>query len=474
MTHMLWNLPRWGGTVICLLAASSMVEAQEAAAPGSDANDRMAQQEQRIQELENRLEELEAEEMRGGPDAVPQGGDSPSAEDSGATANRLEGITGDVRETHQLFTGGELASDEFPASWPMFGTDMRMKIGGYIKTDFVADFDGTLDPTQFLMRTIPVEGTPEFGADSYVDFFARETRFNLDIRRIIPGSVPLRGFIEGDFFSAGNQFRLRHAYITAGNFIAGQTWTTLSFLEAMPFMIDFAAGDALFGGRAAQLRYQYSANDSWKVSVALEELQFLGIQNANNLPGKATTQLPLLAIRADYRYSNGVVFMGTSIGQLHWDGGPSGPSDSAVQLAAVVAGRQNLTERAYATWHLSFSEGAGENIMSFAGTAANAVLEADGSLETFPAFSTLIGFGYDWTPSLSSNVSYAYGWLDTPETRDPLALKRGGIGHVNLIWKPGGMKHFSTGAEFMWGKTRVQNDASGTATRLQLMAKFEF
>ena len=53
-------------------------------------------------------------------------------------------------------------------------------------------------------------------------------------------------------------------------------------------------------------------------------------------------------------------------------------------------------------------------------------------------------------------------------------LKRGGIGHVNLIWKPGGMKHFSTGAEFMWGKTRVQNDASGTATRLQLMAKFEF
>ena len=191
MTHKLWNLPRWGGTVICLLAVSSMVEAQEAAAPGSDANDRMAQQEQRIQELE----EFEAEAIRGGPDAVSRGDDSPSAEESGATANRLEGITGDVRETHQLFTSGELASDEFPASWPMFGTDMRMKIGGYIKTDFVADFDGTLDPTQFLMRTIPVAGTPEFGADSYVDFFARETRFNLDIRRKIPGSwtFPTRG-----------------------------------------------------------------------------------------------------------------------------------------------------------------------------------------------------------------------------------------------------------------------------------------
>ena len=239
-------------------------------------------------------------------------------------------------------------------------------------------------------------------------------------------------------------------------------------------MIDFAAGDALFGGRSAQLRYQHSVNDNWKLSVGVEELQFLGIQNANNLPGKATTQLPLLAFRADYRYSSGVVFMGTSIGQLHWDGGVNGPSDSAVQISAVVAGRQNVMESAYATWHLSYSEGGGENIIAFAGTDANAVLDANGNLETFPSFSTMVGFGYDWSPTLSSNVSYAYGWLDTPDSRALLGLKRGGIGHVNLIWKPNNNKHFSTGAEFMWGKTRVQSDATGDATRIQLMAKFEF
>jgi hypothetical protein len=38
------------------------------------------------------------------------------------------------------------------------------------------------------------------------------------------------------------------------------------------------------------VRYQKSVNDRWKVSVAAEELQFLGIQNADNLPGRATTQ----------------------------------------------------------------------------------------------------------------------------------------------------------------------------------------
>jgi hypothetical protein len=48
-----------------------------------------------------------------------------------------------------------------------------MKIGGYLKADFVADFDGTLDSTQFLMRTIPVEGTPEYGGDAYESFPGR-------------------------------------------------------------------------------------------------------------------------------------------------------------------------------------------------------------------------------------------------------------------------------------------------------------
>ena len=459
-----------------VLAAAPMAQAQDSQSPAPDTDERLVEQEQRIEQLEDRIQELEAEAMGGAatespPESPPVSG-SPSPDDDDPPPGQLEGISGEVRDAHQLLTRDELTSDEFPASWPMFGTDMRMKIGGYIKTDFVSDFDGTLDPTQFLMRTIPVEGTPEFGGDTYFDAFAKETRLNFDVRRIIPGSVPLRGFVEGDFFSAGNQFRLRHGYITAGDFTIGQTWTTLSIMEAIPVMIDFAAGDALFGGRSAQLRYSKPLNDRWKLSLALEEMQFLGIQNASNLPGRATSQWPLFAARADYKYDGGMVAFGGSVGQLHWDGGANGPSDSDVQLAVLVGGRHNLGDKAYATYHFSYSQGAGENIMAFAGTDANAVLDADGNLETFPAFAAVFGFGYDWTPTLTTQGSYAYGVLDTPDSRADLELERGGVAHLNLIWK--GNKYFSTGVEIMYGKTRVQNGATGDATRLQLMAKFAF
>jgi hypothetical protein len=457
-----------------VLAAASMAQAQDSQSPAPDTDERLVEQEQRIEQLEDRIQQLEAEAMSGAATESSQMSGSPPPDDESPPPGYLEGISGEVRDAHQLLTRDELTSDEFPASWPMFGTNTRMKIGGYLKADFVADFDGTLDSTQFLMRTIPVEGTPEYGGDAYVDFFGKETRFNLDVRRIVPGAVPLRGFIEGDFFSEGNQFRLRHAYITAGDFVIGQTWTTLSFMEAIPVMFDFAAGDALFGGRSNQVRYQMSLNERWNLSVAAEEMQFLGIQNANNLPGRATSQWPLLAVRANYKYDGGLVSIGSSIGQLHWDGAANGPSDSAVQLAFLVGGRHNLGERAFATYHLSYSEGAGENIMAFAGTDANAVLDANGNLETFPAFAAVFGFGYDLTSTLTTQGSYAYGVLDTPDSRASLALKRGGVAHLNLTWKPKKNGYFSTGVEIMYGKIRVQNDATGDATRLQLMAKFAF
>jgi len=41
-----------------------------------------------------------------------------------------------------------------------------------------------------------------------------------------------------------------------------------------------------------------------------------------------------------------------------------------------------------------------------------------------------------------------------------------------LIWRP--VNQFSTGVEFMWGKRRAQNDALGSAERIQFMAKYEF
>ena len=381
---------------------------------------------------------------------------------------------GDVKEKNILDTGYDLEESDFPGSWPMFGSKLRMKVGGYVKIDALYDINGTLDRTQFLMATIPVKGQPEYDDHGYFYFFARETRINVEARRVGNGKVPLKLFVEGDFWSDGNRFRLRHAFITAGDFLIGQTWTTLSVLESLVFMIDFGAGDALFGGRTAQVRYQKQLSDHVKMSLAIENMDYLGIDNPDTMPGKASAQLPLFAARFDFSWKSGVLILGSSVGQLRWDGGADGTSKS-MQIDAVIAGRQYIGKNNFFTWNFSGGLGSGENIMAFIGSDANAVLNPDMSLKTMPAIALVVGFQHKWSETFSSNISYAYGWLDTPPTRDPYSLKEGGVGHLNLIYMPKNrLKGFSTGVEYIYGAQRTTNNAYGNASRIQAMAKYQF
>jgi hypothetical protein len=450
--------------VACLLATTA--NAQEIDSLKNEI-DYLKQKLNKIDELELRLAELERDSV-----AVQQNLSPKFVPDS--TAKGLEQVPKqDLRDQNIVpLSGSDLVASEFVGSWPMFGTIFRMKIGGYVKTDFLYDITGNDDRTQFLLATIPVEGTPEYGNGGYFNAFAKETRFNIDIRRVAQTSVPLRVFIEGDFWTAGNWFRLRHAYITAGNFTIGQTWTTVSFLETITIYIDFAAGDALYGGRTAQIRYDHRINDNWKFAVGLEMLDFMGIENSNDLYGEASLRFPVLAGRLGYYWSSGLALLGGQVAQLRWDGGGIGPDATALQASVVFGGRQYIGKEDFFTWNISFGRGSGENIMAFAGSQANAVLNDQGKLETMPAFAFVLGYMHRWNDQFNSNLGYAYGWLEAPESRAAYALAQGGIGHVNLFYTLS--SEVSTGIEYMWGTQKTTNGALGRASRVQCMVKFQF
>ena len=450
--------------VICLLATA--VHAQEIDSLRNEI-DQLKQKLNRLDELELRLADLEEDSA-----AIRQTLSPKVAPDS--TAKGLEQIPkGDLRDQNIVpLSGSDLVASEFLGSWPMFGTVFRMKLGGKVKADFLYDVNGTNDRTQFLLSTIPVEGTLEYGNSGYFNAFSRETRFNIDIRRVTPNSIPLRMFIEGDFWSSGSQFRLRHAYITAGNFTIGQTWTTISFLETITIYIDFAAGDALYGGRTTQIRYDHKIDDNWKFAVGLEMLEFMGIENPNDLHGEASLGLPQLAGRLDYYWSRGLALLGAQVAQLRWDGGGIGPDATALQSSVVFGVRIYIGKEDFFTLNTSYGKGSGENIMAFAGSKANAVLNNQGNLETMPALAFVVGYMHRWSEQFSSNLGYAYGWLETPESRAPFALAQGGIGHANLFFSP--IKEFTTGIEYMWGTQKTTNGALGRASRVQCMIRFDF
>ncbi len=110
--------------------------------------------------------------------------------------------------------------------------------------------------------------------------------------------------------------------------------------------------------------------------------------------------------------------------------------------------------------------------MALTGSDANANLTPDGQLVTRQGYSLALGLGRAWSDTLAPNLAYAWTDLEEIGARAPDATQSGGVGHLNVIWKP--REKLSTGIELMWGTRENADGNDGDTTRIQTMVKFGF
>ncbi len=370
---------------------------------------------------------------------------------------------------------GPFSDVGFLKSVPLFGSDWRFSFGGYVKLDVLTDFAGTGDEFQFVTPTIPVNGTPPPG--SYSNIHAKETRFSFEMRNTREGIPFNKAFIEMDFFDETSTApRLRHAYFQWGNFLAGQTWATLTAIDMLPFLLDFAYGDALYAGRQALVRWEQHKPEgkiSW--AVALEDWDADSVSNPFDLPGEARYTVPLIAVRGAYKWKRGNGFVGGSVSQLRWDGTGAVPDDTVPAWSLVTAWRVYIDSdrQSYFGFGGAIGDGSGGNTVNLSeGGNANAVLRPDGTLDPIPYWTAQVALHYEFSSKWSTNANVAWGVLDPVPFRGPSELKASGSAHLNLI------RHiapeFLVGAEVMYGERVNTDDADGTATRIQFSAMFSF
>lgn len=376
------------------------------------------------------------------------------------------------------YTGQDLVDASFPNSWPIFGTRTRMAIGGYARIDYIQDFDGGYDRFQYEIQNVPVEGDGRPAQSGYMNMHARESRFNIDVRNITKTGMPVRVFFEMDFYNLDrgpfNQVpRLRHFYGVLGRLLIGRTWGTQSDLYAVPATVDFAAGDALTGTRRAQIRFEDAINDKFKYAVAIEMLEFPGI-DGRSFEGQSSQNLPLLTGRiTKSTKAGGRLFLGASLFQLRWDGEDIIPNSTKVGWGFSFSGREYFGEKKHwFRWMASYGQGWGSQIVATVGTQSSAVLNDDGKLETMPAWNLGAGLCINLSKTLVTNLNLSYYSIEPSKYRDENKIKSGSAGHINLIWSP--IKNVNTGVEFMVLERVNVDDNSGVGKRLQLMIKYLF
>lgn len=100
---------------------------------------------------------------------------------------------------------------------------------------------------------------------------ARQSRIGFESKIKTPIGL-LQTYIEGDFAgdATGYAFRLRHAYGKLQYWTVGQTWSTFTDLEAIPFTVDRDGPNSLTYVRQGLIRYERSFANKYEAALSIE------------------------------------------------------------------------------------------------------------------------------------------------------------------------------------------------------------
>ncbi len=342
-------------------------------------------------------------------------------------------------------------------------TGPDIKIGGYVKVDFIHDFDPIGDVYQFKSNSIPVAGTAAADQGGQTTIHARETRLTLTLLQDTSRGK-LEAYVEGDFYGDNNTFRIRHAYGEYADFLGGQTWTTFMDISARPRSLDYEGPDAEIFVRQAMIRWTRPLTDKLKFAVAAEQP---GGQFAipDTLVGTSRSEVPDVPAYLRYEADRGHVQLAGIARQIRFDG-ETGSADVTTPGYGVNASfRLNTTGKDALMGEVAFGKGIGRYIESFNGQSADALFVSPSDMEALQAGSGVLAYERHWTATLQSSIAFAMAALDDDDRLSSSAIKETQDGRVNLIWAAD--KKVDVGGEVLWGKRENQNGADGEAWRLQ-------
>lgn len=353
-------------------------------------------------------------------------------------------------------------------------TGVRLTFGGYVKADFIYDFDQSLGDT-FFVDSIVVDGGD---GESRFTAHARQTRFNIRTESDTPRG-PLTTFIEADFFgprgneifSNSHSLRLRHAVVEWDNWTIGQFWTNFMPIDVYPTTVDFEGPAGIPFVRQVQLRYTWPLGDRLALSASLENSEFSG-RDADETFSESTSsgiragldEIPDFTIAAAYTADWGMV---RAAGVARRLGSPVS-DDTEFGWGVNLAGQLDLWRGGSVVGSFTGGEGVGRYIIN--GGGQDAFVAADGSLEPITSWGATVGLTHDFTPQITGGLTG--GYYKVEDTFADTATKELQTVHASLFWRP--VERLAVGAEVMHGRRETADGSSDNATRLQASVQVNF
>jgi len=350
----------------------------------------------------------------------------------------------------------------------------EVKVGGYIKLDALySDYDsgsvgaGTIGRDFYLPGTVPA-GDGE--SEQYLDFHARETRFNFKATDEVDGKS-VTAFLEFDFLATagGNERvsnsyvpRMRHAFIKYDKWLLGQTWTTFQNVGALAENLDFVGpAEGTTFGRQPMIRY---TNGGWQ--FALENPETTVSQGGTRVVTDDGI-VPDVVLR----YSSSPAFVIAAIvRQLRINEPASDYEETSVGSGLSISGK--VKTGGSGDFRYMFTGGSGLGRYVALNTANAAAIDANGELENIDSFSGFVSFRHFWSEKWRSNFTLSGFSADYADYMSDSATESSQSFHFNLLHSP--IEKLTIGGEIMLAQRELKSGADGQLTRLQFSAKYAF
>jgi hypothetical protein len=371
-------------------------------------------------------------------------------------------------------------------SFKLPGSNTSVTVGGYVKLDAVfsnpsagvdTKADLSLDPT-----AIPVGPTAGSNEHSQVKFGARESR--LFVKTNTPTAMgDLNTHVEFDFYGAdGNEsvtnshgFRLRHAYGTLGNFLAGQTWTNFMNPAALPDTVDFGGPVGQIFDRQAQVRWTQPFGGSGSAASGQWSVGLENPETVLQVPGGASfraddDRFPDITGQVLFNTSRGKISVHGIVREIRVDSAsaPAAVSQKwggAVSVAGIIptVGRDDFR----------FTASAGNAIGRYSnGFFPDGVLGSDGQIQLPKQWGWFAAYRHYWFDQLRSNLVLSTASENNPAGAPANTNKSTASAHVNLIWSPA--PNADLGIEYIYADRKTEDGLKGHLNRLQAGAKYAF
>lgn len=336
---------------------------------------------------------------------------------------------------------------------------------GNVRADASYQVEGTSRDLPYNhINAVALEGNSE-NSDRLRSTLAA-TRLGLDFKTQVY-EQDVKGKIEVDFLGGSNfdNLRIRHAYLSYGNWLMGQTWSNFAVPDYMPETIDALAYVGGAVKRTPQVRHTTKFNPQTNLVMALEDPKDASI----------TQRLPALTARLNHQFADNLNVSARAMGhekrvnsdeEMGWGVGLGAKYD-------VVSGTTLKADYYHVKGDSSF--------VSF--TNSGVVKQADGSLVQSEFDSITVGLTQQFNEKLRGTVGYGYMIFDEDQnyinalTNKTAANKELWQAWANVFYSP--TKPLSFGLEYVYGEREAFGAApngskTGEDNRLNAVAIYNF